>query len=101
MENPLKQALCEAVEFLDVYEYRYALWVCTAEDLIIQKAIAGRTKDWQDIEGIVIERFAQLDQHYLEDWLAQFAEALDQPDIMTHYRQIWQQITTMKGKKGV
>ncbi|MDW7680882.1 MAG: hypothetical protein SCK70_09975 [bacterium] len=31
------------------------LWICTAEDLIIQKAIAGRLKDWQDIEGIVID----------------------------------------------
>ena len=36
-----------------------AVWLCTAEDLIIQKAIANRPKDWQDIEGIIIEQFSQ------------------------------------------
>lgn len=71
-----------------------SLWLCTAEDLIIQKAIAGRPKDWQDIEGIVIEQHSQLDQEYLEDWVTQFAEVLDQPDLLTHYRQIWQTVTT-------
>jgi len=77
---------------------RYALddlsiWVCSAEDLIIQKAIAGRSKDWQDIEGIVVEQYTQLDQPYLEDWLTQFAEALEQPDILNQYRQIWKRVT--------
>jgi predicted nucleotidyltransferase len=77
---------------------RYALddlsiWVCSAEDLIIQKAIAGRVRDWQDLEGILIEQYAQLDQRYLEDWLTQFAEALEQPDILSQYRQIWKRVT--------
>jgi predicted nucleotidyltransferase len=65
-----------------------SFWVCTAEDLIIQKAIAGRVKDWQDIEGIIIEQGAQLDQLYLEEWLAQFTEALEQPEILNHYHKI-------------
>ena len=68
-------------------------WVCTAEDLIIQKAIAGRAKDWQDIEGILIEQQAQLDQPYLEDWLTQFAEILEKPALLTQYKKLWQQIT--------
>jgi len=28
-----------------------ALWICSAEDLIIQKVVANRPKDWQDIEA--------------------------------------------------
>jgi predicted nucleotidyltransferase len=70
-----------------------SIWVCTAEDLIIQKAIAGREKDWQDIEGIIIEQSGKLDQTYLEDWLTQFAEVLEQPEILRQYHHIWQRIT--------
>jgi predicted nucleotidyltransferase len=73
-----------------------SLWICTAEDLIIQKAVAGRAKDWQDIEGIVIEQKTKLNQNYLEDWLSQFAEVLDSPDIFNHYRTIWQLVKTSK-----
>jgi len=65
---------------------RLQVWVCAAEDLIIQKAIAGRAKDWQDIEGVLIEQRGRLDLAYLEDWLTQFAGLLDQPEILTQYR---------------
>lgn len=76
---------------------RYALedlsiWVCTAEDLIIQKTLAGRSKDWQDIEGVLIEQYRGLDQAYLEDWLSQFAEVLEQPDILSQYHRIWKRV---------
>jgi len=67
----------------------------TAEDLIIQKAVAGRTKDWQDIEGILIEQRRQLDLDYLEDWMSQFAEALEQPEILAQYRDIQERIAAV------
>ena len=57
-----------------------------------------RTKfgDWQDSEGIIIEQSGKLDQTYLEDWLTQFAEVLEQPEILRHYHQIWQHITNSR-----
>jgi predicted nucleotidyltransferase len=64
------------------------VWVCAPEDLVIQKAIAGRARDWQDIEGVLIEQHGRLDLVYLEDWLAQFAELLEQPEILARYRDI-------------
>jgi hypothetical protein len=70
-----------------------SMWVCTAEDLIIQKAIAGRMKDWQDIEGIIIEQYTQLDQFYLDNWLTQFANVLEKTEIRSQYRHIWQRVT--------
>jgi len=73
-----------------------SLWICTEEDLIIQKAIAGRSKDWQDIEGIVIEQNINLDQKYLEDWLSQFAEILASPAILNHYRDICRRVMIQK-----
>lgn len=68
-----------------------SIWVCTAEDLIIQKAIAGRPKDWQDIEGIIIEQFGKLDKNFLDDWLKQFADILERPELYTKYQQILRQ----------
>ena len=69
------------------------VWICSPEDLVIQKAVAGRAQDWQDIEGILIEQHGHLDLVYVEDWLKQFAEALDQPEILSQYRSIQEQIT--------
>jgi hypothetical protein len=68
------------------------VWVCSAEDLIIQKALANRAKDWQDIEGILIEQQAQLDSAYVEDWLVQFAEILECPDMLSNYRSLRQRV---------
>ena len=57
----------QLVERATRYEIdKLKLWVCTAEDLIIQKAIAGRAKDWQDIEGIIIEQMNHLTKNILK-----------------------------------
>jgi hypothetical protein len=64
----------------------WSVWICSAEDLIIQKIIAGRGKDWLDVEALLIEQGDKLDQAYIEDWLAQFADVLEKPEIMTEYQ---------------
>ena len=76
------------------------VWVCTPADLVIQKAIAGRAKDWQDIEGILIEQYGRLDPSYLEDWLSQFAELLEQPDILFQYYIIQNRIAAIHKEAG-
>lgn len=38
-----------------------ALITCSAEDLIVFKAFAGRDKDWLDIDGVVVRRTGDLD----------------------------------------
>ena len=35
---------------------------CSADDLIVLKAFAGRPRDWLDIEGIVLRQGADLNQ---------------------------------------
>ncbi len=75
------------------------VWICSAEDLIIQKAVAGRAQDWQDIEGILAEQHGYLDRAYIEDWLQQFAEALDRPEMLSQYRSIQERITTVLARE--
>ncbi len=66
--------------------------VCTAEDLIIHKAISEREKDWQDIEGILLRRGNLLDKKYILQWLSQFASALDRPGIQKRFEELWEEI---------
>jgi hypothetical protein len=67
--------------------------VCTAEDLIIHKAISKREKDWLDIEGILLRQRAKLDQDYISDWLDQFAAVLERPEILRRYRRLLAETT--------
>ena len=62
--------------------------MCSAEDLIIQKVVAGRPKDWSDVEALLIEQRDHLDEAYIGEWLAQFAEALEIPDLLTQYKKL-------------
>ena len=62
------------------------VWVSTAEDLVIQKAITRRPKDWQDVDELLIVQFGFLDYEYIENWLTQFSDVLEQPELLTQYR---------------
>jgi len=39
-----------------------SLLTCSAEDLIVLKAFAGRAQDWIDIEGIALRQHHRLDE---------------------------------------
>ena len=64
----------------------WAVQVCSAEDLIIQKVVAGRARDWLDVEELLIAQHGRLDEAYIGGWLSQFAEALEQPEIFSAYQ---------------
>lgn len=52
----------------------------TPEDLIIMKAIAHRPKDLLDIQGI-IHNHPNLDRERIQDWVTQFADLLEKPEL--------------------
>jgi hypothetical protein len=66
----------------------WSIQVCSAEDLIIQKIVAGRGRDWLDVEELLLVQHDRLDQVYIEVWLSQFAEALEQPELLTGYQEL-------------
>lgn len=72
----------------------WSTWICSAEDLIIQKVVAGRGKDWLDVEGLLIEQQGKLDSLYIEEWLVQFAEALEKPEMLSQYQNL---LTKIRG----
>ena len=58
-----------------------AVSFATAEDLIIHKLFAGRSRDLEDAVGVVLRRGAGLDWSYLEYWVGQFASVPGREDL--------------------
>ncbi|MDO9301873.1 MAG: nucleotidyltransferase [Anaerolineales bacterium] len=65
--------------------------VCTAEDFIIHKVTANRDKDWLDVESILIRQRGKLDVQYIRNWLTQFAEALENPEMLAHFEKLYKE----------
>ena len=72
----------EMVERSSVYKIDETLKIHlpTPEDLIIMKAIAHRPKDLLDIQGL-IQRHPKLDRDRIQDWVTQFADLLETPEL--------------------
>jgi predicted nucleotidyltransferase len=62
--------------------------MCTAEDLIVHKVVANRAQDWIDVERVLMRQKSKLDQKYILGWIQQFAEGLDNPELLRRYRQL-------------
>jgi hypothetical protein len=63
--------------------------ICSAEDLIIHKALAGRPQDLADVQSIVQRQGKKLDVRYMRRWLGEFSRTLSDPAILERFRQIW------------
>lgn len=65
--------------------------LCSAEDLIIHKALAGRPQDVLDIEGVVARHGTALDLAYLRRWLGELGRVADDPQVTARFERIWAQ----------
>jgi hypothetical protein len=113
VEKQLEGPLRTAITFLEGQGYRYAViggialaqWgvVRATRDVDIKVFVpntdySGRDKDWPDVEALLIAQDGKLDEAYVENWLEQFAEALEKPEILTKYRQLVERIKTLRTK---
>jgi hypothetical protein len=65
-----------------IYPADVPLRTCSAEDLVVLKAFAGRSQDWVDIERLIIRRSGQLDWDYIRAHLELLAEIKGEPEIL-------------------
>jgi predicted nucleotidyltransferase len=70
--------------------------VCSAEDLIIHKAVASRAQDNRDIEGVVLRQGKRLDVAYVRRWLAAFSEILESPEAQARFEIPWGRLAGIK-----
>lgn len=67
---------------------RYYVKICSAEDLIIHKAVAGRPQDLGDIESIIIRQGDKLQVRYIRKWLRKFSNTLNMPEILKRFEKL-------------
>jgi predicted nucleotidyltransferase len=78
----------------------WKIWICSAEDLIIQKVVAGREKDLQDVQSILVVQHDKLDYKYIEEWLSRFVEALDNEKLLKNYHSILEKANKIQDKSA-
>ncbi len=64
------------------------LRTCSAEDLIVMKAFADRTRDWADVEAVIARQGAALDAGYIIGQLRPLAEIKGIPEAVDRLRRL-------------
>jgi nucleotidyltransferase AbiEii toxin of type IV toxin-antitoxin system len=78
---PYEELVIQRSSYFD-YPPGISLRTCSAEDLIVLKAFAGRGQDWADIERVIVRQTGKLDWDYIRKQLRPLAELKDAPEIL-------------------
>ena len=78
---PYEALVIQRSSYFD-YPSGIPLLTCSAEDLIVLKAFAGRGQDWVDVERIIVRQTGKLDWDYILEQLRPLAELKDAPGII-------------------
>lgn len=81
-----ERAVARASEF--VIQPGVALVTCSAEDLIVFKAFAGRERDWLDIEGIALRQRGRLDESLIWAELGPLLTLKEEPETPERLRAV-------------
>lgn len=73
--------------------------VCSAEDLIIHKCIAGRPQDLKDIIGVIARQGKDLDAAYIRKWLKLFVQTLAESKVLERFENAWKKARATGQKK--
>lgn len=55
--------------------------IVTAEDLVVHKCVAGRARDLEDVERVLVRQRLKLDLRYTRKWLRAFAPIVEGHDV--------------------
>ena len=78
---PFEELVVQRSSLFD-YTPEITLRTCSAEDLVVLKAFAGRGQDWVDVERIIVRQTGKLDWTYIRAQLRPLAELKGTPEIL-------------------
>ncbi|HET6978867.1 MAG TPA: nucleotidyl transferase AbiEii/AbiGii toxin family protein [Pyrinomonadaceae bacterium] len=78
---PFEELMIQRSSYFD-YRPGLSLRTCSAEDLIVLKAFAGRAQDWVDVERTIVRQTGLLDWDYIREQLGPLAELKEAPEII-------------------
>lgn len=64
--------------------------VCRAEDLILHKIVSDRTRDREDIRGIIKRQGSGIERSYLDPLVHSLARELENPEVWDFYQSCFQ-----------
>jgi len=76
------------------------LRLISAEDLIIHKCVAGRPRDLEDVECILIRQKGKVNVRYIKRWLKEFAPLVNEYDIILNFENILKKVRKFLYKSG-
>ncbi len=65
-----------------------SLLTCSAEDLIVLKSFADRSRDWADVETIITRKEGYLDWDYIFEQLKSLCQITESHGIIEHLQQL-------------
>jgi hypothetical protein len=83
-----EEAIARAVDY-EVGPAR-SVRLCTAEDLVVYKCVAGRPQDLLDVESVVARLGEALDTGHVRRWVAEFSRLTDDPEIVARFERAWE-----------
>lgn len=74
----------EVIDRSSKYQFgkKFKLRTCSADDLIVLKAFAGRPQDVADVDSVLRRQRGQLDLDYIRDRLKVLADLKEEPEIL-------------------
>ena len=81
-----ERAVARASEF--VIQPGVALVTCSAEDLVVFKAFAGRERDWLDIEGVALRQRGRLDESLIWAEIGPLLALKEEPEAAERLRTV-------------
>jgi hypothetical protein len=77
------------------YATSQELRTCSAEDLVVMKAFAGRGIDWHDARGVLIRQKDRLDWRYILSELRPLAELKESPETVTQLEKLRKEVAAL------
>jgi hypothetical protein len=85
---PFEREVIERSELLKVHPDEPEIRLCGPSDLVILKAFANRSRDWQDIRGILIRSQILLDWDLIVREITVLANLKEEPEIIDRLDQV-------------
>ena len=74
-----------------------SLNTCSAEDLVVHKAFAGRDRDWGDVESVLVRQHGKLNLAQVRSELKPLLELKGEPETLGKLERM---LTTVEGRLG-
>lgn len=68
------------------------LFTCSAESLVVMKAFASRSRDWEDVRGILVRQGANINRDAIVQRLTPLVQLKEEPEILDRIQYLFKEV---------